>query len=76
MAAKRKSNSPVVTGSVLKVFIVPTFLSNSSCPHCGHYNFEEVLESETGKVLLTNCQACDKEYHINIQQVIKQQQYD
>jgi transcription elongation factor Elf1 len=64
--AKKNIHTPTETARVSVLYVMPTFLAFTNCPHCSDNQFVEIGEDENKRSLLHSCTACGKDYYIYI----------
>lgn len=61
-----KKDTPTVTAKVSVLYVKPTSVAATECPHCKELNFVEVEQANIKQSLLHPCSSCDAEYFIYI----------
>lgn len=62
----KNKNIPTVEAKVEKLYVIPTFITYTACPHCKYSNFFEVEEENIKATLTHPCEACGKDYNVYV----------
>lgn len=61
-----KKNIPVAIARVSVLYVQPTSVAATQCPHCNELNFEEVWKEQKNKHILHCCLRCGLDYYMNV----------
>lgn len=62
----KNKTTPSVLAKVSVLYIKPTLVAATECPHCKEFNFVEVCADQKNKTILHPCFACDDDYLMQI----------
>lgn len=71
MATKTKDtakpeDTPSVGAKISILYVSPTLLSSSMCPHCDELNFAQIYPGQVKTKVLHACEVCENEYFIDL----------
>lgn len=55
-----------VPAKVSLLFVRPTIVAATECPHCKELNFTEIDDGQKKKTILDSCNMCGNEYQMKI----------
>lgn len=57
---------PTVLAKVSVLYVQPTSVAATQCPHCDELNFEEVWKEQRNKTILHCCSKCGNDYLMKV----------